>query len=334
MNYFRSYLGATQEGQGAPSGAETVERLCDRVQSSTLLDDRRDAVRALKSLSKKFRLEVGTQGLDILMNVIQADRNDAEIIGYVLETLCNVMSHGYPDGDSEPPRESEHLPDDLGIQFTEMFIKNVENVHSLLGLLEDYDFHVRWPTVKLITLLLSNKCKEMQEIILTSPAGVSKMMDLLSDSREIIRNDGLLLLIQLTRSNNNIQKIVAFENAFERLIDIIMDEGCSEGGIVVEDCLLLLLNLLKNNVSNQNFFKEGSFIQRITPFFELQHEEESEGWSAQKVTNIHLMLQVVRTLVSPSNPQQQTATCQKVLGLNHSNLPIATVIFFLTGTLK
>ena len=29
-----------------------VDRLCDRVASSTLLEDRRDAVRALKSLSK------------------------------------------------------------------------------------------------------------------------------------------------------------------------------------------------------------------------------------------------------------------------------------------
>ena len=29
-----------------------IERLCDRVASSTLLEDRRDAVRALKSLSK------------------------------------------------------------------------------------------------------------------------------------------------------------------------------------------------------------------------------------------------------------------------------------------
>uniref|UniRef100_A0A8B9EA77 Uncharacterized protein n=1 Tax=Anser cygnoides TaxID=8845 RepID=A0A8B9EA77_ANSCY len=35
-----------------PSGAETIQKLCDRVASSTLLDDRRDAVRALKSLSK------------------------------------------------------------------------------------------------------------------------------------------------------------------------------------------------------------------------------------------------------------------------------------------
>ena len=54
---------------------------------------------------------------------------------------------------------------------------------------QEYDFHVRWPTVKLITLLLANKTKDIQEIILANPMGVSKMMDLLSDSREIIRND-------------------------------------------------------------------------------------------------------------------------------------------------
>ncbi|MEQ2267220.1 Vesicle-mediated ER to Golgi transport protein, partial [Xenotaenia resolanae] len=141
--------------------------------------------------------------------------------------------------------------------------------------------------------------------------GVSRLMDLLADSREVIRNDGLLLLQQLTKGNAAIQKIVAFENAFERLLDIITEEGSSDGGIVVEDCLLLLVNLLKNNSSNQNFFKEGSYIQKMKPWFEVGND--NSGWSAQKVTNLHLMLQLVRVMVSPVNSPGATASCQKCM---------------------
>ncbi len=71
-----------------------------------------------------------------------------------------------------------------------------------------------------------------------------------------------MLLFQLTKGNANIQKIVAFENAFDKLFDVIVEEGNSDGGIVVEDCLHLLLNLLKNNPSNQTLFKEGTCLSR------------------------------------------------------------------------
>lgn len=50
---------------------------------------------------------------------------------------------------------------------------------------------------------------------------------------------------------------MAFENAFDSLFDVINDEGNVDGGIVVEDCLLLILNLLRGNNSNIKFFKEG-----------------------------------------------------------------------------
>uniref|UniRef100_A0A8D3EAP3 General vesicular transport factor p115 n=1 Tax=Scophthalmus maximus TaxID=52904 RepID=A0A8D3EAP3_SCOMX len=305
MNFFRGVMGGQAAGP-QPSGAETIHKLCDRVASSTLLEDRRDAVRALKSLSKKYRMEVGTQAMDHLINILQTDRSDSEILGYALDTLYNIICN---DEEEEQDENSQKQADDLGAQFTEMFIQDPEHVTLLLALLEEFDFHVRWPAVKLLTALLKNQGVQLQGVILVSPMGVSRLMDLLGDSREVIRNDGLLLLQQLTKSNAAIQKIVAFENAFERLLDIITEEGSSDGGIVVEDCLLLLLNLLKNNSSNQNFFKEGSYIQRMKPWFEVS--DDNSGWSAQKVTNLHLMLQLVRVMVSPVNSPGATASCQK-----------------------
>jgi len=62
-------------------------------------------------------------------------------------------------------------------------------IEQCLSLSQEYDFHVRWPTVRLLTILLTNQCRDVQENILVHPMGVSKLMDLLSDSREIIRND-------------------------------------------------------------------------------------------------------------------------------------------------
>uniref|UniRef100_A0A8C1KX56 General vesicular transport factor p115 n=1 Tax=Cyprinus carpio TaxID=7962 RepID=A0A8C1KX56_CYPCA len=275
MNYIWEVVGRHPTGQ-QPTGAETIQKLCDRVASSTLLEDRRDAVRALKSLSKTF-----------------ASYDEEE----------------EPDDSEEENQQKQE--DDLGAQFTEKFIQEPDNITLLLTLLEEFDFHVRWPGVKLLTALLKSQCAPVQGIILVSPMGVSRLMDLLADSREVIRNDGLLLLQQLTKGNTAIQKIVAFENAFERLLEIITEEGSSDGGIVVEDCLLLLLNLLKNNSSNQNFFKEGSYIQKMKPWFEVG--DDNSGWSAQKVTNLHLMLQLVRVMVSPVNSPGATASCQKAM---------------------
>ncbi|XP_029605494.1 general vesicular transport factor p115 isoform X1 [Salmo trutta] len=327
MNFFRGVMGGQPAGP-QPTGAETIHKLCDRVASSTLLEDRRDAVRALKSLSKKYRLEVGTQAMDHLVHILQTDRSDSEILGYALDTLYNIICNDEEEEQDEsedmaaaPPVSGKHknVPvsdenaqkqeEDLGVLFTDKFLGDSENVTLLLTLLEEFDFHVRWPGVKLLTALLKNQCNQVQGVILVSPMGVSRLMDLLADSREVIRNDGLLLLQQLTKGNAAIQKIVAFENAFERLLDIITEEGSSDGGIVVEDCLLLLVNLLRNNSSNQNFFKEGSYIQRMKPWFEVG--DDNSGWSAQKVTNLHLMLQLVRVMVSPVNSPGATSSCQK-----------------------
>lgn len=253
--------------------------------------------------------------MDILRQVLELDRSDCEIIGYCLDTLCNITSKEVFEEENE---NNINMNINVGEQFTEMFLKNSENVSLVLSFLEEYDFRVRWPAIRLLNSLTLSKPKDIQDIILVSPMGVSKLMDLLLENREVIRNDALLLLINLTKSNANIQKIVAFENAFDKLFDVIRDEGGTDGGIVVEDCLLLMLNLLRNNTSNINFFKEGSYIQKLAPMFQLppnleEYRLEDIGWSPQKVSNFHCLLQLVRSLVSPNNPLQIVTACQKIM---------------------
>eukprot|EP00063_Salmo_salar_P090184 XP_014065019.1 PREDICTED: general vesicular transport factor p115-like isoform X3 [Salmo salar] len=189
MNFFRGVMGGQPAGP-QPTGAETIHKLCDRVASSTLLEDRRDAVRALKSLSKKYRLEVGTQAMDHLVHILQTDRSDSEILGYALDTLYNIICNDEEEEQDESEDENaQKQEEDLGVLFTDKFLGDSENVTLLLTLLEEFDFHVRWPGVKLLTALLKNQCNQVQGVILVSPMGVSRLMDLLADSREVIRND-------------------------------------------------------------------------------------------------------------------------------------------------
>ena len=159
-----------------------VEKLVERLQNSTLIEDRRGACRALRSLSRKYRVEVGAQGMDALMSVLTMDRTDNEIVTYALESLLNITQ-------PEPLEDEDPNMPPMGKQFTEILTKKTENVQSLLSVLDEYDFRVRLPGIKLMTNLLRNRPKDIQETLLVSPMGISKLVDLLSDSREVVRNE-------------------------------------------------------------------------------------------------------------------------------------------------
>ena len=62
------------------------------------------------------------------------------------------------------------------------------------------------------------------QAILAAPMGVVRLMDLLGDAHEVIRNEAVLLLTGLTRASADIQKIAAFEGAFDRILQIL---GCA-----------------------------------------------------------------------------------------------------------
>lgn len=55
----------------------------------------------------------------------------------------------------------------------------------------------------------------------------------------------------LISQSPDIQKILAFEGAFEKLFNIIGQEGGVEGGVVAHDALTCVDGLLRFNTSNQ-----------------------------------------------------------------------------------
>jgi intracellular protein transport protein USO1 len=87
-----------------------------------------------------------------------------------------------------------------------------------------------------------------------------------------------LLLTSLTPSSNEIQKLVAFENVFDRIFAILSSEGgLALGGITIQDCLSLLANLLRLNVSNQSFFRETGCVPKLARIMaEAMQEQEAE----------------------------------------------------------
>ncbi|KAJ1955708.1 Vesicle-mediated ER to Golgi transport protein, partial [Dipsacomyces acuminosporus] len=262
--------------------------------------------------------EVGNASLSALLKVLKEDSEDQNSVKAVLETLTNLCTRETPRGDAA---ESAAITSDpISDKFAQSIIDDGDNISTFLELLGDADFYVRFYTVQLLGALHMYSGEQLQNAVLVSPTGVGRLVDLLSDQRDIIRNEGIQLLIAMTESNADIQKIVAFENAFDHLLGIVNEEGGVRGNIVVQDCLQLLHNLLNYNVSNQNFFRETSGIQRLPDLLitdpsetaagqnghSLQDSDEDFDWTAQHARNMLVVLDIIRMLIQPGNTNTES----------------------------
>ena len=87
-----------------------------------------------------------------------------------------------------------------------------------------HDMWIRLPVIQLLTALLQNRSAPLQASILACPAGMDKILNILEDSRDEIRNELLLLLLRLS-VNPEVQNFIAFMEGFEKLFAIMLREG-------------------------------------------------------------------------------------------------------------
>lgn len=78
--------------------------------------------------------------------------------------------------------------------------------------------------VQLLSNLLRHRGPEVQSAVMQQPMGLSKLVDIVHDNREVIRNEAILMICELSRANSQIQQLLAYDNIFNDLLNIIETE--------------------------------------------------------------------------------------------------------------
>ncbi|KAK5084484.1 Vesicle-mediated ER to Golgi transport protein [Lithohypha guttulata] len=274
------------------TATDTINTLSSRLSSATLLEDRRAAILGLRSFAKLYPASVASGALRDLIAGLRRDGEDPDTLKAVLETLLMLF-----DPDAKSPEASEDIPLWLADEFTQ----RQDNVTALLDLLDTGEFYLRLYSLQILSQICAARSQRTQEAIFSAPLGVSRITSVLDDRREAVRNEALLLLVALTPTSAELQKVVAFENAFDRVFAMIDAEaGLTHGTTIVQDCLSLLGNLLKLNPSNQAYFREIGCVGKVARLLAqvIQEEESPDGvpeWTrTQRDVNLWGLLTVLQ----------------------------------------
>ncbi|KAI1753117.1 p115 like vesicle tethering protein [Xylaria castorea] len=279
------------------SVGDTITVLSGRLGSATLLEDRRAAILGLRSFAKDYPASVASGALRSLIGCLSSDGEDIDTVKVVLETLLMLFS---------PNQDSPEASEEIALWLADEFTQRQENITLLLDFLETTDFHSRLYSLQLLVAILAARTERTEECVSSAPLGIPRLVAVLEDRRDAIRNEALTLLTYLTPSSSLIQQSVAYQNAFERTFTIIETEGSlSEGSRTVEDCLIFLANLLRLNPPNQSLFRESGCVVQLAKLLESTYhtgkeDEEVAAWAReQQNRNIYALLAIIRLFLVP-----------------------------------
>ncbi|KAG4305909.1 hypothetical protein PORY_000819 [Pneumocystis oryctolagi] len=285
---------------------ETIIKLCDRLEHATLLEDRRAAVLGLKGFSREYPEAVVVGSLKGLIQSLLRDKHDSDILRITLETIVILFSNHNSDDSN-----------DTSLWLADEFVLKNENFEVLLDILKETDFYIRLYSIQIMLFIVKYRLTQVQESMFLSSIGVSRIISLLDDKRDAIRNgtvsflcayfyliffviEAILLLISIFNDNVELQKKAVFESVFDRVLTVMHFEGgLLSGSLVVFDCLVVLQNLVRYNSSNQNWFREMGLFGKVKDFLSdlLDTKGDEIHWKKQKLTNIISILEFIRLFV-------------------------------------
>ena len=262
------------------NATDTINTLSDRLTSATLLEDRRAAIQGLRSFAKLYPASVASGALRGLISELHRSAEDPDTVKIVLETILGLF---------EPDEKSPEASEEITLWLADEFTQRQVNITALLDLLEANEFYLRLYVLQILSHVTAARLLRAEEAIFAAPLGVSRITSMLDDRREAVQAQAVALLVAITASSREIQKVVAFENAFDRIFALIDgDGGLSHGSTTVQDCLSLLANLLNLNSSNQSYFREVGGILKIKKLLSAAMDQENSGEGVPPQRDMHV----------------------------------------------
>lgn len=277
----------------AIQASQQLQMLLVQVEARALVEDKKQAMEEVSEIARKYPdAPLDGESVRALLSVaqsIQSDRHstaNVDLTVMALEVLKTMLTppHMQQQAVSQTEADESTAASALAAHsathaaLVSLFVSHTSHLATLLELLEERGSVVKLYTMQLLTSLLLSRRDKVQSLILSHPQGVTRMVELLSDHAEVVRNEALLLLEALTDSNPAIQKIVAFNGAFEKLLNIAEEESSAgmSASIIAEDALRLVASLLADNTSNQFLFLEQGSVKRCIPYLKFREGDDAE----------------------------------------------------------
>lgn len=316
-----------------PSHAATVRTLILRIETCQVAQDRREALKELTDVPEVGKYVTPEQAAVLLDIGKQFVGIDGDVARTVVEVLATITDPNVYDG-----------------ALREAVLAQIADVPFFIGFLDDSSFWAKYYSVQILQRL-EETCTSFVHKQLLSSHGVHAVIDVLNDSSNggVLRNEGLILLTALTATDQELQTIVAFENGFDSLFQIIHEEGGLFGGVVATDCLSAIVNMLRGNVATQKFFREMGCAKNLVAVLtavaptsnDIQAHDKSRAAASEFTASerfctplptttsltLHRCLSVIQALLKGGSMNHDDTAVKS--GLLHCGLvgPLATVAF-------
>lgn len=303
----------------------------ERLQYAMLLGERKKAIQALHELARSYvttngggnsdsygyghqiqkpRATVdhrilGDAAIPVVLNALISDPRDTELMEAMLEFLQEIVA--------KSPSTAFSLLQQMGSSARggkssySMQGAPTSGIQICLQLLQDPSPWIRGPTITLVKYIQEAKQKEFAAAVLECKEGLRRLLEVVEDKREHIRDAALQVLVKLTEREKMVQQFLAFEDGFVRLFQIMEVEGLVEGSSVISDCLQIVNNMVRDNLMTQTLLQEMPFLESHLPQLlslpsrDAMMDEDGSVTSTksyQKKRALKLGLQLVRFLVA------------------------------------